>query len=97
MKTAILVSLASGIFGIFFIYFMYIVISVVFSLFMNIGKDKFIWYGQPLNRSYARLEPYDSFKDMLKGGIKMSLHLAAVGFVVVLVVCIYLETKGEFR
>lgn len=95
MKTVILVSLLSGFLGIFFIYFMYVVISVVFSLVKNIGKDKFIWYGQPLERSYARLVPYDSFMDMLKGGIKMTLHLAAVGVVLVFIVCTCLAIKGE--
>jgi len=90
MKTVILTSLILGFIGIFFIYFMYVVISVFFSLGMYIihmGKDKFVWYGQPLNRTYAKLVPYDSFKDMLKGGIKMSLYMAAVSFVIVLIVC----------
>ncbi len=100
MKTVIIVSLISGFVGIFFIYFMYVVISVCFSIGMYIiskEKDRFVWYGQPLNRTYAKLIPYNSFKDMLKGGIKMSLYMAAVGAVLVFIVCTYLEIKGEFR
>ncbi len=94
MGTAIYAAIAIGIFGIFFIYLIYVVLSVVFSLVKNIGKDKFIWYGQPLDRSYAKLEPYDSFADMLKGGIVMSLRLAGIAFVLILIVCICIEVKG---
>jgi len=99
MKTVILVSLILGFLNIFFIYFMYVLISTFFSIGMYIihkGKDKFIWYGQPLNRTYAKLIPYDSFKDMLKEGIKMTLYMAAVGFVIILIVCTCLEMKGAF-
>jgi len=94
MVTAITWAIVSGILAVPFVNFMYIIISVIVSLIKNIGKDEFIWYGQPINRSYAKTQPYDSFKDMVKDGFLTHLGLCGVMFVLAFIVCIYVELCG---
>jgi len=94
MKAAIIYSIVIGVIGPFFIMFVYIIFSVVASLIKNIGKDEFIWYGQPLERTYAKLVPYDTFGDMIKAGVKMSLKMDAVMIVLAFLVILYFEMTG---
>jgi len=94
MVTAIIWAIIAGLLSVIFVNIMYIIISVIVSLIKNIGKDEFIWYGQPINRSYAKTQPYDSFKDMVKDGFITHLGLCGVIFVLALIVCIYVQLNG---
>jgi len=94
MGTAIIWAIVMGLLSVPFINIIYIIISVIVSLIKNIGKDEFVWYGQPLNRSYAKTQPYDSFKDMVKDGFFIHLKLCGVMFVLALIVCIYVQISG---
>jgi len=94
MLTAIICAIIVGLLSVPFVNIMYIVISVIVSLIKNIGKDEFTWYGQPLNRSYAKTQAYDSFADMVKDGFFTHLGLCGIMFVLALIVCIYVQLRG---
>jgi len=86
----IVVSLISFI----FIMLMFLVIAVIMTLIDNVGKDEFKWYAMSLNNSTGKTICFDSFKDLMKFGLSMTLKMMAVMFVIVLAVCIYYQIKG---
>jgi len=94
MGTAIAMGIIIGVGTLFFIFLVYVVFSVIFSLFENIGKSEFTWYGILIFSSSGKLTPYDSFNDMVKGGVKTILRMSWLLIAMSLIVCIYVELNG---
>jgi len=94
MKTAITMGIIIGLLSPLFVLIIYLVFALISTLFRNIGKDEFKWYGTPLDHSYAKTQCFDSFGEMFKFGLRMSLKMGALMFVMSVLVCIFVELKG---
>lgn len=89
MGDAILTAIVIGIVMWVLLFVVYLVLGLIMTSVKRIAKDHKKYYNIALFR-YDRpdLTEFDSFGAMMKSGLKMCSLITAVGFVIVLIICI---------
>lgn len=89
MGDAILTAIVIGLVMWFFLFFVYFVLGIIMTIVKNVGNDEKKYYNIELFR-YDRpnLMEFESLGKMMAGGVKMISGITAVGFIIVLIVCV---------
>lgn len=89
MGDAILTALVIGVSMWVFLFVVYLILGLIMTAVRNVGKDQKKFFNIAMYR-YDRpsLLEFDSFGQMLKGGLRMCSEITVLGFAIILIVCV---------
>lgn len=92
MGDAILTAVVIGLSMWILLIVVYLILGIIMTIVKNIGKDQKKFYSIAMYR-YDRpnLMEFESFGKMLLNGLKMCSEITALGFIIVLIICVIAE------